>query len=108
MPTGPTATTTTATLKQYIEIETTNSDYILLLMNIPGCPFPIFDLEVAAWNHNHATVVHGTLKNYFGLPSSANEGRIIFEFSTHNELVPVWPVDLGFGTNTNVRCNGWA
>jgi len=43
-----------------------------------------------------------------GLAKSTDETRMVYEFSTHNELVPAFPYDLGFGvTGGPVRCNGW-
>ena len=100
--------------KVWIQIETmhdTPIDYQMLLMQIPGCPFDggMFDVEVAAWNQNYRSIVHTKAGSTLGIKSSDNEGRIIYEFSTHNELAPAFPEELGFNTavDTNVRCNGW-
>ncbi len=104
--------------KQFIQIETAvpgsaQIDYKLMLVTIPGCQFKknVFDVEVTAWNAGYNTIVHTKAASKLALPSSisatgSNDARIIYEFSTHNELKPAFPYNLGF-SGTSVRCNGW-
>lgn len=53
---------------------------------IPACPFSYWFPDQLTWDSADQSAINFTLSTTAPVPSGINRGRILVEFTTHNEL----------------------
>lgn len=88
--------------------KTTEESFLLEI--IPACPLNAFTGEAYVHDAGQTTNFEFWFEPTTTVPVTSQGGRILVEIPTHNELIPMYDVDVGFGIGANaaapIGCGG--